>query len=92
MAGDVTLTVTLDEPLGRALTEAAAERGWPPERLAADCVAQHLEVALRHRVLIERLDAVDGAILEMAQAVGELGAASEGADLGAICRYRRDQE
>jgi predicted transcriptional regulator len=89
MAADVTLTITLDAALARALNEAAAAHGWPPERLAADCVAQQLEVALRHRALLERLEAVDGAILDMAQAVGELGASSENVDLGAICKFRR---
>ncbi|MBL7309316.1 hypothetical protein INQ13_23230, partial [Escherichia coli] len=47
------------------------------------------EVAIRHRVLIERMEQVDAAILDMAQAVGELGAPSTGIDLSQICRYRK---
>ncbi|MBW4968321.1 hypothetical protein KZZ04_18480, partial [Pseudoalteromonas sp. CR1] len=70
MAQEIELTVTLDAALAARLRAAAAERGWASESLAADCVAQALEVAIRHRVLIERMEQVDAAILDMAQAVG----------------------
>ena len=89
MANEVKLTITLEAGLAVRLNAAAAERGWSVESLAADCVVQHLEMAIRHRVLIERLEQVDGAILDMAQAVGELGAPSGGIDLSKVCRYRR---
>ncbi|GAN50996.1 hypothetical protein ABID82_006691 [Methylobacterium sp. PvP062] len=89
MADQVKLTITLEASLAARLSAAAAERGWASESLAADCVAQALEVAIRHRVLIERMEQVDAAILDMAQAVGELGAPSTGIDLSQICRYRK---
>lgn len=59
MPPDVTITITLPAALAASLRQAAARRGWSPESLAADCVAQHLEVALRHRVLLERVELVE---------------------------------
>ena len=55
MVDQVKITVTLEATLATRLSAAATERGWSPEALAAECVVQHLEVAVRHRVLIERL-------------------------------------
>jgi hypothetical protein len=89
MAQEVKLTVTLEAALAARLRAAAAERGWSAESLAAECVAQHLEVAIRHRVLVERMEQIDGAILDMAQAVGELGAPSAGIDLSKVCRLHK---
>jgi hypothetical protein len=87
MPPDVSLTITLPATLAAALRQAAAQRGWSPESLAADCVAHHLEVALRHRVLLERAELVDAALLEMANTVGELAAAAEAAEGAPVCRY-----
>jgi hypothetical protein len=39
-------------------------------------------------VLIERAEQIDAALLDMAQAVGELGAPSGGIDLTKVCRFR----
>lgn len=89
MADEVKLTITLEAFLAARLSAAAAERGWSTADLAVECVVQHLEVAIRHRVLIERMEQVDSAILDMAQAVGELGAPSAGIDLSEVCRYRK---
>lgn len=90
MVDEVKITLTLEASLADRLHAAAVERDWSVESLAADCVAQHLEVAIRHRVLIERLEQVDAVILEMAEAVGELGAPSAGIDLSKVCRYRKE--
>lgn len=89
MINEIKLTVTLGEALAARLNAAAAAQGWSAESLAADCIAQNLEVALRHRVLIERIEQVDAAILDMAKTVGELGAPSAGIDLTEVCRYRK---
>jgi hypothetical protein len=83
------LTIELDEHLADQLREAAREHGWTPESLAADCVAQRLEIAVRHRVLIERLEAVDAHIATLAEFVGEATQTGEGIDLTKICRYGR---
>ncbi len=74
MATEVKLTITLEAALAARLSAAATEHGWSAESVAADCIAQSLEVALRHRVLIERMEQIDAAILDMAEAVGELAA------------------
>jgi hypothetical protein len=89
MAQEVKLTVTLEATLADRLKAVATERGWSPESLASECVAQALEVAIRHRVLIERMEQIDGAILDMAQAVGDLGAPSGSIDLSKVCRFRK---
>lgn len=89
MADQVKLTITLEASLAARLGAAAAERDWTSESLAADCIAQVLEVAIRHRILIERMEQVDAAILDMAEAVGELGAPSSGIDLSKVCRFRK---
>ena len=60
----------------RALTEDDPVRYWR-------------EKAEEQQRLIERLEQVDAAILDMAEAVGELGAPSAGLDLSKICRYRK---
>lgn len=88
MAQAVKLTLTLDAPLAARLSTAAAEQGWSTESLAAECVAQHLEVAIRHRVLIERVERIDATLLDMMKVVGELGAPSSGIDLSKVCRFR----
>lgn len=89
MASLQQLTIELDEQLADRLRAAAREHGWTPESLAADCVAQHLEIAVRHRVLIERLEAVDAHLAALATFVGEATQSGEGVDLTKICRYGR---
>lgn len=88
MPQDVSFSVSLPPEVATALRQSAAERGWTPESLIGACVAQHLEVATRHRVLVERLEQVDAAILAMAQSVGELGADADAFEPGSLCRYR----
>ena len=88
--GDVAFSVALPREFAAVLRRNAAGRGWTPESPIVDCVAQHLEVAIRHRVLIERVERIDAAILDMAEAVGELGAPSAGIDLTKVCRYRQN--
>jgi len=86
----VALTITLPAHVAAALQQAAAGRDWTPESLAADCGAQQLEVAIRHRVVLERIDQVDAALIEMATALGSIEAASsEGIDLSSFCRYKK---
>ncbi len=88
MATEVKLTITLEAALAARLSAAATEHGWSAESVAADCIAQSLEVALRHRVLIERMEQIDAAILDMAEAVGELAAPSAGIAGSGVCGYR----
>lgn len=87
-AAPVSLTITLPDDVADLLRKAASERGWTPESLAADCVAQSLEVAIRHRVLLERVDQVDEALIDLAKFLGVIQAVTENAEKADICRYR----
>jgi hypothetical protein len=82
-------TIDLDAELAARLLDAAEERGWSLESLVAECVAQNLEIALRYRVLIERMEAVDAHLATLAQFVGEATQGGGAADLAWICRYGR---
>lgn len=88
-AAPTTLTLSLDPGLARALASAAADREWTPESLAADCIAQHLEIAIRHRVLVERMEAMDAHIEQICDILGHLSASSGGLDLSGVCKYDR---
>jgi hypothetical protein len=92
MTTDVTLSLTLPAALAASLRKEAAQRGWTPENIILDCIAQHLEVALRHRVVLERMEQVDAALLQLAQTVGEIEAAADAVEPGALCRYRPDRD
>jgi hypothetical protein len=82
--------IEIDRDLANKLTKAASEHGLSPESLIAECVSQHLEIALRHRVLIDRMESVDEHIATLAQFVGEATQDSAGLDLTKICRYRSE--
>jgi predicted transcriptional regulator len=90
VASSQQFTVDLDDDLAARLTAAARARGWTPESLAADCVAQHLEIAIRHRVLIERLESVDQHLATLAEFIGEATQGGTQVDLGKICRFHHD--
>ena len=90
MADDIKLTVTLDASLAAALRQAAVDRGWSPESLVVDCIRQQLEVAVRHRALVERMETIDAALIGVAKAISALAEPGEGSgiDLSKVCRYR----
>ena len=67
-------TIDLAADLAGAVTRAAAEAEITAEELISECVSQHCETALRHRVLIQRQNDVDEALLELARLVGRLSA------------------
>jgi hypothetical protein len=79
-------TIDLAADLAVVVTRAAAEADMAAEELIGDCVAQHCETALRHRVLIQRQNDVDEALLELARLVGRLSA-DPGEPPANICRY-----
>ena len=80
-------TIDLAADLALAVTRAAAAHDITAEELIGECVGQHCETALRHRVLIQRQNDVDEALLELARLVGRLSA-GPGEPPGNICRYR----
>ena len=67
-------TIDLAADLAIAVTRAATETEMTAEELIGECVGQHCETALRHRVLIQRQNDVDEALLELARLVGRLSA------------------
>ena len=87
------ISISLDTALAEKLRAVAKEAGWTPESLAADCVAQQLEIATRFRVLVERFEQIDTNLSLIANFVGQASSAAEGAeDLWKICRWRRETE
>lgn len=69
------------------ITNAAAANNTTAGDVISECISQQLEQALRHRVLIQRQDDVDQAILELARLVGRLSAGPIEPQ-ESICRYR----
>jgi hypothetical protein len=82
----VELKVDLASDVAELVTKTASARSITAADVINECVCQHFEMALRYRVLIERQDDVDQAILELARLVGRLSAEPiEPHDN--ICRY-----
>jgi len=80
-------TIDLAADLAVAVTKAAAEADITAEEFISECIGQHCETALRHRVLIQRQNDVDEALLELARLVGRLSAGPHEPPAN-ICRYR----
>lgn len=78
-------TVSLDDDTASRLEAAARNAKSSPADLIAACVSQHLDVAIRHLAAIERLEAVDEGLLELAAFIGRATAGGE-IDLSKICR------
>ena len=78
--------IDLAADLAVAVSEAAAANNMTAEELINECVGQHCETALRHRVLIQRQNDVDEALLELARLVGRLSAGPHEPPVD-ICRY-----
>jgi hypothetical protein len=91
MATSTRLTIQLDDELARILGTAASERSLAPERVAADCVAQHFEISARFLALLERFEQIDNNLAVIAHFVGEASVPADGVDLWKICRYRREK-
>ena len=87
----VKLTLELDPDLAETLRHAATAAGTTREALAAEAVAQTYETGLRHRVLVERMEAVDAQIAAIARFVEEATAPADGGgiDLERLCHYPR---
>ena len=80
-------TIELAPDLADAVARAAVAGNIPAEAFISECVGQHCETALRHRVLIQRQNDVDEALLELARLVGRLSAGQNEPPAN-ICRYR----
>lgn len=80
-------TIDLAADLAGAVARAAAANNMTVEELISECVGQHCEIALRNRVLIQRQNDVDEALLEIARLVGRLSAGPNEPPVN-ICSYR----
>jgi hypothetical protein len=87
MAKTTRFTIGLAADLAVAVTKVAAANNMTAEELIGECIGQHCETALRHRVLIQRQNDVDEALLEIARLVGRLSAGPHEPPEN-ICRYR----
>ena len=79
-------TVQIEKTLAERLERAAHTAKVSPVELIAECVMQHLDIAIRHLALVERLEAVDQGLLELATFVGEATAGGD-VDVSSLCRY-----
>lgn len=79
-------TVQIEKTLAERLERAADTAKISPAGLITECVAQHLDIAVRHLALVERLEAVDQGLLELANFVGEATAGGD-VDVSSLCRY-----
>ena len=80
-------TIELTADLANAMAKAAGASRITVEEAIGERVTQSFETALRHRVLIQRQDDVDEALLELARLVGRLSAGPIEPQEN-ICRYR----
>src|ERR1700676_1722323 len=80
-------TIELTADLANAVAKAARANKITVEEAIGECVSQSFETALRHRVLMQRKNDVDEALLELARLVGRLSAGPREPQ-ESICRYR----
>jgi hypothetical protein len=82
----VRFSVEIAADLAAAIVGAPKANNVTAEDLVNDCVPQQFETALRHRVLMQRQNDVDEALIELARLVGRLSA-GPGEPQESICRY-----
>lgn len=91
MANTTTLSISLQADLAELLSTAAATAGLSREAMVIECVAQQVEIALRHRVLLERLEEMDRHVVALAEFVGEATATPDPVQVASICKYRSER-
>lgn len=79
-------TIEIDDELSERMESAAHASNLSASDLIAECVLQHLDVAARYWVLINRVDLVDQGLLELASFIGE-ATGSGTVDVSNVCRY-----
>ena len=80
-------TIELTADLANAVARAAGANKITVEEAIGECVSQSFETALRHRVLMQRQNDVDEALLELARLVGRMSVGPSEPQEN-ICRYR----
>lgn len=83
----VAYTIQIEQKLAERLEAVARSAKLPATELVAECVRQHLDMAARHRILMERLEVVDQGLLELATFIGEATAGGDQVDFSKLCRY-----
>jgi hypothetical protein len=86
-AKTVRFSIEVTADLAAAISSAAKLNDVAAEHIVNDCIRQQFETALRHRVLIQRQNDVDEALIELARLVGRLSA-GPAEPQESICRYR----
>ena len=81
-----TYKVQIERKLSERLEAAAHTAKINPAELIAQCVEQHLEIAARYLALVERMEAVDQGLLDLASFVGEATAGGN-VEVSSLCRY-----
>jgi hypothetical protein len=79
-------TIEIETKLSERLERAARAAKIAPAELIAHCIDQQLDHAIRYVALLERLEAVDQAMLDLAAFVGEATAGGN-VEVSSICRY-----
>lgn len=92
MASLTTFPISLEPELMSQLDEAAARAGLTREQMAEEAIAQQFEIALRHRVVLARLEEVDAHIVALAEFVAEASATPDQEQVASFCRYRPERE
>ena len=83
------LTIELAGDLANAVAKAAGANKITIEEAIGECVSQSFETALRHRVLIQRQNDVDEALLELARFVERVAPAQASREkISASCAPR----
>ncbi|SEO08607.1 hypothetical protein SAMN05444123_101223 [Rhodopseudomonas pseudopalustris] len=77
----------VDRDFADRLEKASKTAKIPVEELIIECLGQHLDFATRHRLLFERIEIVDQALVELAEFIGEATAESGQVDLSHLCKY-----
>jgi len=85
------MSIHLENDLAELLSKAATAAGLSREAMVIECVAQQLEVALRHRVLLARLEDMDRHVVSLAEFIGEATATPDPAQVASICKYRPER-
>ena len=79
-------TVQIETKLSERLERAARAAKIAPAELIAQCVEQNLEIGVRYLAMVERLEAVDQGLLDLANFVGEATAGGN-VEVSSLCRY-----
>lgn len=91
MSTITTLSINLEPELLQHLDKAAVVAGVTREQMAVQAIEQQLDVALRHLVLLSRMEEMDAHIVALAEFIGEVSAPPDPEQVKSFCRYRPER-